>query len=121
MFLNILIEIKREIVSFDPMAIIKVLIKKNSTNKFIEVKTIILEIISVVLRPLRENPDWIDNNFLGNLGDYLVDEVWNLTALKKIKKGSDNSESGGDQNSQSHESNLINFSKSESKPKKSSD
>lgn len=103
------------------MAIIKVLIKKNSTNKFIEVKTIILEIISVVLRPLRENPDWIDNNFLGNLGDYLVDEVWNLTALKKIKKGSDNSESGGDQNSQSHESNLINFSKSESKCKKSSE
>lgn len=36
----------------------------------------------MILSPLKENPDWVEPNFLASLGDFLVDEIWNLSGLK---------------------------------------
>ena len=119
-FYNIILQItQKELMELDPVNIIKVLVKKNNV-KIIEVKTIILEIISIILKPLKDHPEWIDNSFLACLGDYLVDEVWNLTSLKNLKKNIDVSDSV-DQNSSklSYESKSNNFTKSECKNKQS--
>ena len=117
-FYNIQLQItQKELLDLDPVNIIKVLVKKNNV-KIIELKTIILEIISIILKPLKEYPEWIDSSFLACLGDYLVDEVWNLTSLKNLKRNNDCGKSD-DQNSSklSYASNSNNFTKSECKNK----
>ena len=107
-FLNILIEIKREIIELDATSIIKIQIKKNM-SKSIEIKTIILEIFAVILKPQRENPDWVDNSFLSSMGSYLIDEVWGL-AQQKIQTQSSYNNQDDKSNSESNTNN-YNLSK----------